>query len=78
MASMVVIDPEILRRESSSGIAVISLLFSRAAVCPKYRPLCVAKAEKMIREIGKSLLLEKDKSGEKIDVTAPVTEDHSE
>jgi hypothetical protein len=40
--------------------------------------LCVAKAEKMIREIGKSLLLEKDKNGEKIDVTDPVTEDHSE
>lgn len=40
--------------------------------------LCVAKAEKRIREIGKSLLVEKDASGEKTEVTDPVTQDHSE
>jgi len=40
--------------------------------------LCVAKAEKRIREIGKSLLPEKDAGGENAEVTDPVTEDLSE
>lgn len=40
--------------------------------------LCVAKAEKMIREIGKTLLLEKDKIGEKTDTTHPVTKDFAD